>query len=811
MREYIRYLATASAMAAVAGTAHAAEAPAAAPEAASANTLGEIVVTARRRSESLSTVPVAVSAFSGEELQRRSVVDIRQIAQASPSTFVTSTTGSRNAPIIAIRGQYQTDNLISLDPAVGTYVDDVYLARPIGILSEMLDIGGVEVLKGPQGTLYGRNTTGGAFRLTTVKPDASKLSGYARVSVGNYKSVGVQAAVNVPLISDVLAARYAVTYNKHAGYTHSYLLARGRSLGNGVATNAPATDTPVAVIDTDNRDSLAQRLSVRLTPNDQLTIDVMGEVQEANDNGSAFYAQPGEVITAVTTNGPGAVATAFSVSPEHQADFYSLRTDAYPLSKMLTRMFRASAEYEVSDDLTAKLIYGYRWARGSSALNNEGSVLSAAVANAGANFVSGASANGTHITQQGAQNSLEGQLLGKALDGKVNWILGGFWFRETGYDYQNQVPVQTTTNPPSYFPGDAGSQPRRGDGLNKSWSVFGNVDVAVTDKLSLTGGLRYTKDSKTLTVENRTGLATATIPAGTCLFSAAPTVNLANGACALTTTTDSSFVSFLANVSYKVSPDLFVYAKVSNGYRSGGGQPRATDNTTAGPFTAEKVLDFEAGFKAKLFDRRASLNVAAFRTHRKNIQYSTVVTAPAATGTTRTTFISNAGNGNYTGIEAELKVALGAGFSVQASASYFEEDRTLADRKVAVSAAVPTGILKDQVIANQKPFFGSASLVYDNTFGFGDVNARFDVVRVPRYYSSAYASDVTASPFATLPAYTLANARAGVILENGLSLSVYGKNIFNKKYFRSMLITGNQYPASFGDPRTYGVELGFKF
>jgi iron complex outermembrane receptor protein len=276
--------------------AHAAEAE----QDADAGYSGEIVVTSRRREERLSTIPVAVSAFNAAELEQRGVVDIRDFANTSPNTFVTTATTGRNAAVLKIRGQIQTDSLFTLDPSVGVYVDDVYMARAYGVLSEIVDVSGAEVLKGPQGTLFGRNTTGGAIRLTTAKADPGELAGSIKASYGNYNTFGLQGMINVPLIANVLAFRYAGAYNKHDGYTKAHQVPRGASL-------------PTRVIDTDNRDSNIHRLSLTLTPGERFRLELSGELLNGEDNGTLYINQLGDLITGPTTA---------QFSPEHQADFY---------------------------------------------------------------------------------------------------------------------------------------------------------------------------------------------------------------------------------------------------------------------------------------------------------------------------------------------------------------------------------------------------------------------------------------------------------------------------------------------------------
>jgi len=678
-----------------------------------------------------------------------------------------------------IRGQVQTDSLFTLDPSVGVYVDDIYMARAYGVLSEMLDISGAEVLKGPQGTLFGRNTTGGAIRLTTAKAETDRLGGSVKLTYGNYDTLGMQLMANVPIVTDVLAIRYAGAMNKHDGYTKAYVVPRGSS-------------TPAKVIDTDDRDAVTQRLSLTFTPGQRFRLELSGEMLDANDNGTVYINQAGDITTSGTT---------WTFSPEQQTDFYSVRTDAIPFAKLKTRSFRAAASYDLTDEITAKAIYGHRYSKSIAAFNNDGNVLAPT---SGQSFPGSISQNPTALDQRAKQDSVELQLLGDSFDGRLDWIIGGFWFKETGFDFQNLQVQADALTPIPYSEGDPSIRfYRRGDGVNKSKSVFAHVGFDITDRLTISGGLRYTKDDKSLVGDTRFPTANG----NGCAFTNSPPVSVNDGTiCQLTTLTKSDFVSWAADLSYKVSDNLFLYVKGANGYRSGGGQARMLDNATSTPFLPETVLEFEGGFKAKMFDRRVTLNVAAYHSKRDDIQFSDTLFATTPFGARATTFLLNSGTGKINGIEGELHIRLPAGFSIEGSASYFKEKRSKA--KLPSRNPANPDMLYD--VVGQSPFNASASLVYDRDFGFGNVNLRADYIHVPEHLHRQYAVQLT-SPFAIIKAYDLVNARAGVTLNNGVSVAVYAKNLLGNEYYRSGFSIGSLYPAAFGDPRTYGVEIGYRF
>src|SRR5262245_37686962 len=203
----------------------------------------EMVVTARRREERLQTTPVAVQAFSPVEMKERGVVNLYDFQSAVPGLKVYPTTAQGDAVTFALRGQYQNDNLLTLDPSIGIYLDDIYLARAYGVTADLVDLERVEVLKGPQGTLYGRNTTGGAIKFISKKADPSAgYTGFVKGQFGNYNLWQAQAAINLPF-SNKFAVRFSGSRTKHDGYTQITTVQQN------------ATLTPIAQQDSDDQNT----------------------------------------------------------------------------------------------------------------------------------------------------------------------------------------------------------------------------------------------------------------------------------------------------------------------------------------------------------------------------------------------------------------------------------------------------------------------------------------------------------------------------------------------------------------------------
>ena len=184
----------------------------------------DVVVTATRREETLQTVPVSITAVTAQGLISRGITNIDNLARSVPNLAIRPAVATKSSAVISLRGLVQRENLATLDPSVGVYIDDVYQARAYSALNELLDVERVEVLRGPQGTLFGRNSIGGAIRVITRKPKVDEgLTGTFFAGVGNYGLLEMGGAVTIPIVNDVLAIRYAGNIRTHDGYTTSYL------------------------------------------------------------------------------------------------------------------------------------------------------------------------------------------------------------------------------------------------------------------------------------------------------------------------------------------------------------------------------------------------------------------------------------------------------------------------------------------------------------------------------------------------------------------------------------------------------------
>lgn len=736
--------------------------------------LDEILVTARRKSENQQTVPVSVTSFSEKDLMRRNIVNITDVANTTSNVTSQQAIGTKYGAALNIRGQLQRDNTLVTDQSVGVYFNDVYFARPYTILSDMVDIQDVQVLKGPQGTLYGRNTTGGAIKVTSVPADPGIMSGFVRGSYGNYDAVVLSGAINIPIITDKLAVRYAGSYRNHDGHSTSLLVPTLSSAGGGPATSL----TPIRSYDTDDENSQSHRLSLRATPTEHLTLDVVGSYFKADDNGVFFVTPFGDIQSYTFGDGSPSV---YSRSPQNRADFRTALTDVVAANKVNVKSLIGTLAYELSDSLTAKLIVGYVKQRAASLTNTDGTVSNTLA------YIDIQAA----VNQRQKQLSEEFQLIGKAFDDRLSYIAGLYHFDEKGSEdgLGAQIYVfNANTSAGTFF-----------DAHNTSTSGFLNLIYSVTDDLRVNAGGRYTRDFKG--TDNHARDASAGYP-GICIFDPvltpdAITSTTNGGPCSLSAGKSFRYFTYDVGIDYRITSDIFLYAKINNGQRSGGQQGRLAPGQPLIAYGPETVTNYEVGVKSELFDRHLRFNATYFHSDYKDIQLAVQLLIP---GGTVASSVQNFGSAKIDGVELESTLAIGP-FTLSGALGYVNS-------RYANPATEQIYVPK---------WTGNLSGEFIQPTSIGDVSARVDYA----YLGSRSADNFTATADAQIPSYSLINARLGLSLDNGFEVALFGKNLADKNYFTNILITAYSSgpPAPFygvrggtiGAPRTWGIEASYKF
>lgn len=788
----------------------------AAVEDESSTGLDAIIVTARKISEDLQDVPVAVTVLTGEDLEKRSIVRFQDIAAFTPGLYMRSGSNSPAAITLGLRGQFQNDTLATLDPSAGTYVDGVYWARAYGLNTTFLDISSVQVLKGPQGTLFGRNTTGGAILINSNDPELGEFGGKLSVSYGRFNEFEPTAVVNLP-IGDKIAIRLAGKRFSRDGYTTNSVPA-GTASAVTAATTAVAR-RPVAGnlngVKLDDRDRWQGRAKVLVAPTDNLSLIFSGEYYKMDEQAPSrnivyqtrTFAGPnrtyntgstGGVFTGLLSGAAPAAATAAGIAI---LTAEAARLDA---NKRLTAnneiayVFAETQTYNFIGALDtdwgqAKLIASYRKVRSDAGFDLDGSAVP------------------IHFTESQQilkQQSAELQFTGKAFGDSLDFAAGAFVFHETGFDQSISITVPTLNPITSHFYGLID---------NDSIGVYSQATLHVTDQIGITGGLRYSVDDKGLETRNNNfnrlnGLTT-------CSVVVLPTFNAGGevvGAkqCAFKRRDSFSGVSYTAGVDYKPTEDVLVYVKTAKGFRSGGQNLRAPSTAAFLPFDPETAVSYEIGVKGEFLDRRLRVNLAAYTTNVRDIQRSTLVAVPPVPPSTvagTATLLGNAGKVRIRGVEAELTALLFEGFTVQASGALVDPKYVrYADLSGDRSFERFSGVAKRQFSVGADyttPVGGSSQASFHVDYSWRSKAPLDSYFYAPNPENAAIVAATTG------PSLGLVNARASVEFLDRYEIGVFGRNLTNER-----ANVQNQLVAPLGyisgtrqEPRTYGVTASIEF
>lgn len=766
--------------------------------------LQEIVVVARRVTENLQTVPIAVTVPSGETLDRAQVVSIDQLPTVVPGLIIQPATAQPASAIIAIRGQSASDALLAIDQAVGQYFDGVYIARSSGALFNFVDVQRVEVLRGAQGTLFGRNTTGGAVSIVSNKP-TDNFEGSVRLRHGNYDTWEATGVVNIPLAGDQLALRVVGQHVQNGGYGtnlsfNTPLGGDNVDFGRATLQIAPA-DFPARltiVADYTNRRGDGQVVGLKTFPRNPTT--------GANTNNTA-----NAVLNACS--GPAAnplcpVPTAagdnfnnYAVDFRTGGNFHDAALSIIPTSFAESWGVAATAEIDISDTTAIKTITAWRGVETDSLTDNDGTPYA----------LSGGLREGEGNLINQTQFSQEVQLTTKALQDRLELIVGGFYFTESGND----------------FSGSYGAWPlgaRRlsivdGDITNKSYAGFGQFNFNITDTVRFTGGLRYTRDERSILRRNRAENTDPTtgVPNGItiCNVPIGP-----GGACENLTEANFGYWSYTAGLDWQAAEGVFLYLKTSQASRSGGFNARAT-GTTPLTFGPETVNDYEFGFKLDLLDRRLRINTAVFQTDYDGIQRTVpfILGAVNGVGGTLSNLVLNAASARIRGLETEITAQPADGLQIGASATFLDPEFVDFTIPTLVAGVAGTQDVRDTPYSFVSKQAFSVFADYTTTLGSGELSFRADYAwRSDRFGTGPLVGPGLNEAFrddARIPGYGILNAQIAYQFDNpDVELAIYGQNIGDKEYFQRLLSVGPQLGVTAytpGLPRMYGLRMTYRF
>jgi iron complex outermembrane recepter protein len=728
---------------------------------------GEIVVTARRTEERLQRVPSSISAFNERALDRIQATDTTGLQGAVPNLNIVQGRGSSNATNIFIRGIGQPDALQTFDPAVGVYVDDVYLSRIRGAQLDLLDVERIEVLRGPQGTLYGKNTIGGAIKYVTRKP-GQQLRANGSIALGSYEQLELKGAVSGP-IGDTLAAGVAFIRSKRDGFVRDRVLDRRYN----------------------DKDTIGIRGALAFTPTNRFRFDLATDY--AHDDAALNVGAPLNELRHLFSN---TVILPLERDPDDY-DFTARTTPGLPNSTKLTHWgVSGTGAYDVTDALTLRSITAYRKLHTKDFID-----IDATQAEVGDVLV--------HVNQHQLSQELQLTYTGERLT-----AVGGLYYlternksHQEAYadDLVDLTPFRlifpAALLGPSNFP--TFLRTVDDDLETDSYAAYANASYAVTDALRLSAGLRWTRETKDYF---RT---TSTFSSSPLLASAAPFV--------FDRKDHWTDLSPMASIDYQFSPATMGYLRYAKGFKSGGFNGRANEPGSATEYEPETVNSFEAGLKTTIA-RQLRFNFAVFHSNYKDFQArvrETTATVPPEVLLS----VLNAGRLRIRGAELEAAWTPMPELILDTQIGYLDaEYQEFADNRF------PNGSR-----AFQEPAFSPKwTMRFGAQYSFGLGNAGGITLGGQARYRSrhALAVDNTLITVANVgttteieglfqKSYWLADAR--VVWEDATkrySVGAYGNNLFDKVYktdAQEFSNIGNIRTVYFGAPRTFTVRLTARY
>jgi len=756
---------------------------AAAADPAQGDTVDEVVVTAQRREERLIDVPVSVSAIGSEALDKARVADVSGIANYIPNIQINATVGNAFGPLITIRGLApSSDTSLGRDQPVGIYIDGVPLSKSTGAAFDTVDLERVEVLRGPQGTLYGKNTIGGAVNLVTKAP-TGEFGGRLQVGAGNEGLLEQRLVLNLPRFGEVgeglgaFDVKVAYSGRKRDGFfDNTYAAARHDDFGS---------------IDQD-----AYRLDVRWRPSEALTLAY------GFDNTSSFSSPTMLAISAVsaapTASYYSQIAPALHTSrPKGIANDSAVRSDFFVTGHSLVTTYEPG-RLPLLGEVTVKAITAYRKMKSRSTTDFDGTSYDLIRFS---------------LNNDYKQYSQELQVIGD--NGPVRYTFGAFVLNDEYKVNNPRWSFQYSGNRYSTYDRTAN---------NTSLAIYGQMTwtpESLDDRLSVTLGGRLSKDLKRTTalsqdyntyaanpsnlgsgVFQRTAAGAPVTRSGGPALGALPGPTNIGPADLIPVTARGDWSQFTpeVNVSWKLRDDWNVYGRYATGFKSGGNNDVATSNAAfLTAYEPERLKSFEIGTKGVWFDHRLSLSAAAYYSKYQDFQAGVFVPALV------TTSIINAGEAHIQGIEIEgfvrpidnLRIDFGYGAT---KAKY--DDFVLPNG---------TDVTKTYEFPLTPKHNYTVGVNYDfGTVGVGDLSAGLNYA-----WRSRQEGNINGDPLAERPAYGVLDGRVALsnisVAGRKLELVLWGKNLADKEYVASSINLGILTVRQWGDPRSFGLQANLSF
>jgi iron complex outermembrane receptor protein len=791
----------------VAAAAQAQEAqPAPAPEPAQAETAdqdsGEIVIMARRRNEALADAPLSITAVGAEQLREQSLVNVTDLNRVAPNVVLRQTNSGAGTVDAVIRGQSYAISNIANDPPVGLYFDDVIVTQNKGAATGIFDIQSVEVVRGVQGTLRGRNNTGGSISFYTRRPDLDSLSGELSATYGSRNYVQLQGIFNAP-VSDGLAVRLGVQRITQDGW--------GRSIESGQEYGG--------------RDQWFMRAGVLFEPTSDISLYAVYEHSRIDQNALGRRVIPGSQSYNALVSGTrsGVNPSGIQRTPDEiiPADFWDGSTGyIMPNDFAESDFWRGTFRYNISDNMIFKVIAGYRRLTALGGIDLEGSPA-----------VLLESVNGGTSRQFTVEPQLSGELAG----GRLNYVLGYYHFNDSGQLVADTYAYSVNNADPAN-PFRSHIVIREG-ATNVSDAGYFHLEYSPVDRIELAAGIRYTRDERNVrpnrvllnddprsptyalyqagTVESVGCLFTTPVggvlrPAGG--FALVGGNAVASGACPnIELTKTFGFWSYDLSARYRLTDELTIYARHGLGQKAGGINVPITSTVTA-PFDPERVRDYEAGLRFNRLGGFLDGSLAVYYSDYKGLQRYVSSLLPGGGGIGSS--VINAGSARIWGIEGEFNARVTRQFSINGFFGYTNGKY----REFTTTDAGGNLIdLSDQPFFATPKFTSRLGASYVVPFASGDL--RFNAGWSHQSNSSLSA---IAFPGAESGVVDLVDARiAWTSADNRWELAAYATNLLNDKYFTSASVNRTGVSAADssatgaygtqGEPRFFGLSATLRF
>ena len=736
--------------------------------------IDRVVVTARRRAELIQDVPGSVSAISSAEMEKQAIPDITALAETVPNTTLKASRGTNTTLTAFIRGVGQQDPVAGYEQGVGIYLDDIYLARPQGALTDIYDLERIEILRGPQGTLYGRNTIGGAVKYVTRKLP-NKLALEVKGTLGNYNERDLVLKGSVPVSDTVRVGGTLATFNRD-GF--------GKNIVNGK--------------DNYNKNIAAGRISIEATPTSDLFIRLAADrtVDDSNPRqGYRYTPTPAPENAAPLANVFDTRANLYKVNGRDQ--------------QVINRGYSLLLDYTINPTLSFKSITAHRASDTYAPIDFDSTSFAVWEA---------------PTIYRDKQDSQEFQFTytGERLQG----VAGVFFMKANAFN-EFDVLYNAAGGLALYTLDDIDT---------KTYAAFADLSYTVTPGFSVTVGGRYTDDDRRARIFKKTylGLAGSPTLGNPAAIGGAANTDLGKDDLHRT---DKKFTPKLG-FGWKLAPEHNVYGTVSQGFKGGMFDPRMDLLATGGPTSAtsltkrqgvkpEEVTSYELGVKSSTMGGRLQTNAAVFYSDYKNIQIPGSVPTFAANGSINgfAGSLTNAGKAKISGIE--LEAVSHPTDQLTVSAMYSHLNAKYKEWLVANGAAI-INIADQAEFQNTPKNSANLSASYDWPMQFSGRNGTMSLLGGASYKSRVYQSEIVrptgiAATDVTVPqnlllsqsGYTLLDA--GLVwtsLDRKLQVGLHGRNLSDKRYKVAGYAFGaffNSVTGFYGDPRTVKLTASLKF